>query len=120
MQERIAKLILTSDGPEIIIDLRKINGRKEHSNFTEFWDKINELFEEYQTVVHERRRGTYHYLTFAISIRELIEQVKQRKPDITTPSERWVRLQFTPQNPYTTQALRYTGRFPVKYMVQRR
>ena len=25
-----------------------------------------------------------------------------------------------PQNPYTTQALRYTGRFPIKYMVQRR
>ena len=87
MQERIAKLILTSDSPEIIIDLRKINGRKEHSNFNEFWDKINKLFEEYQTAVHERRRGTYHYLTFAISIRELIEQVKQRKPDITTPSE---------------------------------
>ena len=31
--------------------------------------------------------GTYHYLSFAISIRELTEQVKQRKPDITTPSK---------------------------------
>ena len=48
---------------------------------------INCLFEEYQTAVHERRRGTYHYLTFAIIIKELIEQVKQRKVDITTPSE---------------------------------
>ena len=87
MQERIAKFILTSDDPEIIIDLRKTNGRKEQSNFNEFWDKINKLFEEYQTVVYERRRGTYHYLTFAIIIKELIEQVKQRKVDITTPSE---------------------------------
>ena len=40
MQERIAKFILTSDDPEIIIDLRKTNGRKEQSNFNEFWDKI--------------------------------------------------------------------------------
>ena len=87
MQERIAKFILTSDDPEIIINLRKTNGRKEQSNFNEFWDKINKLFEEYQTVVYERRRGTYHYLTFAIIIKELIEQVKQRKADITTPSE---------------------------------
>ena len=25
------------------------------------WDEINKLFEEYQTAVHERRHGTYHY-----------------------------------------------------------
>ena len=77
MQERITKFILNSDDPEIIIDLRKTNGHKEHFNFDEFWDEINNLFEEYQTAIHERRHGTYHYLPFAISIRELIEQVKQ-------------------------------------------
>ena len=38
MQERIAKFTLTSDDSEIIIDLRKNNGHKEHSNFDEFWD----------------------------------------------------------------------------------
>ena len=41
MQERIAKFILTSDDPEIIIDLRKTNRHKEHSNFYEFWDENN-------------------------------------------------------------------------------
>ena len=85
MQERIAKFISTSDDPDILIDLRKTSGHKEHSNFDEFWDKINELFEEYQTAIYERR-----HLPFAISIRELIEQVKQRKPEIITPSEEWV------------------------------
>ena len=77
MQECIAKFILTSYDPEIIIDLRETNGHKEHSNFDEFWDKTNKLFEEYQTAIDERRRGTYHYLAFAISIRERIEQGKQ-------------------------------------------
>ena len=100
--------------------MRETNGHKEHSNFDEFWDKTNKLFEEYQTAIDERRHGTYHYLPFAISIRERIEQGKQWKPDITTPSEEWVWLQFMPQNPYTTQALRYTGWFPIKYMVQHR
>ena len=52
MQEHIAKFILTSDDPEIITDLRKTNGHKEHSNFDEFWDEINKLFKEYQTAVH--------------------------------------------------------------------
>ena len=99
MQKHITKFILTSDDPEIIIDLRKTNGHKEHSNFDEFWGKINKLFKEHQTAIHERRHGNYHYLPFAISIRELIEQVKQRKLDITTPSEEWVRLQLTLQNP---------------------
>ena len=60
MQERIAKFILTSDDPEIITDLRKTNGHKEHSNFDEFWDEINKLFKEYQTAIHKRRHGTYH------------------------------------------------------------
>ena len=73
MQERITKFILTLDDPEIIIDLRKTNGHKEYYNFDEFWDEINKLVKEHQTVVHERRHGTYHYLPFAISIRELTE-----------------------------------------------
>ena len=59
-------------------------------------------------------------LPSAISITELIEQPKQRKPDITTLSEEWVWLKLMPQNPYMTKALRYTQQFPIKYMVQRR
>ena len=78
------------------------------------------LFEEYQTAVHERRHGDTSYLPFAISIRELIERVKRRKPAILSPSEEWVRLQFNPSNPYSNNALKHTGRFPIKYMVQRR
>lgn len=34
------------------------------------------------------------------------------------PSEKWIRLQFWPRNPYATSALRYTGKFKVKYAVQ--
>ena len=34
------------------------------------------------------------------------------------PSQDWIRLQFWPSNVYTEQALRYTGRFNVKFGVQ--
>ena len=33
-------------------------------------------------------------------------------------SDEWLRLQFWPRNPYSHSALRYTGRFQVKYAVQ--
>ena len=75
-------------------------GKKNIPSLMDFGMKFTKLFEEYQTTVHERRHGTYHYLPFAVSIRELIEQVKRRKPDIAVPSEEWVRLQFTPTNPF--------------------
>ena len=37
-----------------------------------------------------------------------------------TPSEEWVRLQFSPINPYTNIAIKYTEHFETKYTVQRR
>ena len=91
--------------------MRKTNGHKEHSNFDEFWDEINKLFEEYQTVVHERRYGTFHYLPFAISVREQIEQVKQRRSDITMPSEDGIQLQFTPKIPIQHEHLDTQDKF---------
>ena len=49
-----------------------------------------------------------------------MERVQKRKPDIAIPSEEWVRLQFVPRNPNAHTALRYTGRFPIKFQLQRR
>ena len=60
------------------------------------------------------------YLPFAISIRKLVERVVKRRSGIDVPSLEWVRLQFTPTNPYTNSALKYTSRFEIKFMVQRR
>ena len=37
-----------------------------------------------------------------------------------TPSQEWVRLQFSSINPYTNIAVKYTGRFEIKYTLQRR
>ena len=55
-----------------------------------------------------------------LSIRELVDRVKRRRPDIAVPSHEWVRLQFSPTNPYADSAMKYTARFEIKYMVQRR
>ena len=69
----------------------------------------------------DRRHGEVTYLPLAISISDLIRQIKEKLPERTKcPSESWVRLQFWPTNPYYKSAVNYTGRFPVKYSVQQR
>ena len=119
-QKRVAQFIQQCDEADILIDLRKLNGKPNSSKFDPFWDEVNVLFNEYQAAVQERRQGQYLYLPFAISVSDLINQIKTRKPDVDCPSAEWVRLQFTPCNPYTKSALKHTGRFPIKFAVQAR
>ena len=108
----------SSEEEELVCaDLRCMNGDPGSTVYNDFWKELDSLFTEYQAAVHERRHGNVLYLPFAISIRELIDRVKMRKPDIKIHSEQWVRLQFQPKNPLS---LSHTSRFDIKYQVQRR
>ena len=103
--------------------MMKLNG-KTGTSFTEFWDEVKKLFTEYEGSVQERRHGSFSYLPFVISIRELIDRVMKRpgpaRPGILVPSAEWVRLQFAARNTYHRSALFHTGRFDMKFQVQRR
>lgn len=69
----------------------------------------------------DHRHDTITHLAKAISIRDLLEQVKSRcPPDTLIPSLEWLRLQFWPKVPRTHAAIHYTGRLNVKFMVQQR
>ena len=118
-RNRIAEFLASNDEEGIITDLRRLN-RKKVTNFGEFWDEVDKLFSEYGASVHERRHGTFLYLPFAISVRELVERIEKRRSEIAVPSEEWVRLQFSPTNSRHRSALSYTGRFNIKFQVQRR
>ena len=125
MEERITQAIMELEDPEIILDLRKNNG-KVGSSYDDFWEELQHYLDEIITPVNERRHGNTMYLPIAISIRDLRERICDRLakkfPNDTkpTPSDEWIRLQFWPKNPYSSSALRYTGRFEVKYSVQSR
>ena len=125
VDERVAEAIIELQDPEIIMDLRKNNG-KVQSSFEDFWSELQKYLDEIITPVNERRHGDTMYLPIAISVHDLHEIASERltkafpgeeKP---IPSDEWIRLQFWPRNPYTTTSLRYTGRFEVKYAVQAR
>ncbi|XP_055999413.1 uncharacterized protein LOC130048586 [Ostrea edulis] len=120
VDERFLKFILSSDDEDLIVDLRKNNGRPCDPKLQPFWDELAKLLEEVSTV-DDRRQHSTSYLPFAISIDDLREQVKARlPPGDPTPSNSWIRLNFMPSNPMAKTAANYTGRFNVKYAVQQR
>ena len=92
-QKQIALFVSEQDEPDILLDLRVLNGKPNSTKYDEFWDEIQALFNEYETAVHERRHGNILYLLFAISVCELVDRVKSRKPNIDVPSTEWVHLQ---------------------------
>lgn len=119
-RQRLVEILASHDDEGLVTDMRAFNGKEGSIVFEEFWNEIQLLFDEYMAAVHERRHGSHLYLPFAISVRELIEKVKKRKPDVKVPSEEWVRLQFQPENPFSLSAMAHTGRFNIKFQVQRR
>ena len=51
----------------------------------------------------------------------MIDRAKARCPESTDiPWKDLVRLQFTPQNPYSSRALSFTSQFNVQFKIQRR
>ena len=105
---------------DVVLDLRREN-RGQESQYDAFWSECqNYLSEDIGIAVDERRHGNVTHLARAISIRDLIEQVKARCPEGTLiPSHEWCRLQFWPKT-RTHMSLHHTGKFALKFMIQQR
>ncbi|XP_070538845.1 uncharacterized protein [Ptychodera flava] len=120
VQERL-HLLLSSQDPDIVHDLRLLNeGRA--GVYDKFWDETEKyLNEKSMKAVDDRRHGTVCHMSVAISLPDLHEHVVARLPPNTqVPSLQWLYLQFMPQNKFSTRATIYTGRFNLKFMVQSR
>ena len=120
VDERVTKFLLESYDVDLIYDLRSKNGRPKDATLDLFWEELDKYLAEI-TAVHERRHRDTLYMPFAISAKDLIEQIKKRLPDGTpVPSISWLKLNFQPSNPYHRAAMNYTERFKVRYSVQQR
>ncbi|CAJ0824720.1 14777_t:CDS:2 [Entrophospora sp. SA101] len=125
IQERI-KLMLDTQDPDIMIDLRKTIGERS-TKFDIFWDEMEDYFNENSPSVHERRYTTTLYMPIAMSVNDLLQTILERlrnkyngdiPPEIEIPSNEWVRLQFWPKSEFARS--RNTGRFRIRYKVQAR
>ena len=123
VDERI-RLALELGDPDITIDLRE-HGSGRPNKYDIFW-KIADQFlagkaADAVTAVDERRHDTIVHLATAISVNDLLHQIEHECPSETPiPSEQWLRLQFWPKNPTRLSSLQFTGRLPLKFMIQTR
>ncbi|WAQ99742.1 hypothetical protein MAR_024115 [Mya arenaria] len=120
VDNRFLKFLSTCDDEELVVDLRKHNGRLADPKFDPFWAELEKYLEEH-TVVDDRRATSTSYMPLAISVDDLRSKILERLPVNTpAPSASWIRLNFMPSNQFSVSALNYTGRFNVKYAVQQR
>jgi len=123
VDKRVKQLLdMEPEDPRTISDLADTESPERRTKFDIFWSECSKfLAEGVGEAVDDRRHGTVTHLAKAISIRDLLEQVKSRCPPNTqVPSLEWLRLQFWPKIPRTHTAKHYTGRLNVKFMVQQR
>ena len=91
-----------------------------------FWEELGYYIEELAPAVDDRRHSETPHMPVSISLHHLLTLVKSRmqqkypndESKLQVPSVEWLRLQFWPNNPYSTAALRHTGRINLKYRVQ--
>ncbi len=106
---------------DVIIDLRHLNtGRK--SIYDAFWLECSKFIQERvgQAVDDHRHQHVTHF-AIAISVPDLISQVKKNLPAGTAiPCESWVCLQFWPKNRHLRSSCHYSGKLDIKFMVQSR
>jgi hypothetical protein len=76
---RVSKFLLNSDDPKLLIGLRALNGRVEDPKYDPFLEEMQKFLDE-KSVVHERRQNEIAYMPFAISVRDVREQVLCRMP----------------------------------------
>ena len=106
IDDRVAHFVLLADDPDVILDLRVLNGQPGSTRFDLFWNECQKFFDEHVAAVSERRHGDYLYLPFAISVEDLLQQIKAHLPvDTPIPSSEWLRLQFWPTDPYRPVAV---------------
>ena len=111
VDERVAQAILKVDEPDILLDLRRCNGKPNATTFNAFWQELAAFFEKINPAVDEMRHGDTLHMPFTVSIRHLRDMIEQRLhqkfPDSTPAilSTEWIRLQFWPSNAYTDRAI---------------
>ena len=77
---RVSKFLLDSDDPNLILDLRKNNGRVQDPKFEPFWDEAKKYFDE-KSVVHERWHNEIVYMPFAVPVRDFRQQIISKMPE---------------------------------------
>ena len=115
------QVALQTRDADFVYDLRHLNeGRR--VQYDAFYDAAKAYIErEALAAADERRHNETCAMALAISVRDFCDRVAETLPPEThIPSVQWLAFQFAPKNPFTRAAALYTGRLPVRFLVQSR
>lgn len=117
VKERLRLIFLGETG--LIPDLRALNPGRPLGTYDTYFEKFAEVINEVMAA-DDRRHGEAHLAPWT-SLRDLMAQTAEHLDENTPiPSQSLIRIEFTPKNPYTHSALRFTDKFNVQYKIQRR
>ncbi len=81
VDDRVAAALLDLDDPQIIIDLRELNGNPKSMTFDIFWEELSQYLEETTVAVDERWHSDVMHMPLAISVRHLRDIIVERLQD---------------------------------------
>ena len=112
------QLAIESKDADLVIDLHHLNKGRPGDTSDIFFKELANMF--YQiTAADDRRHGVCHMSEF-LSIRDLINQVREKIPDSAPiPSMSTVIHSFAPPNMYAKILQNYTRKTNLKFVVQR-
>ena len=120
VNERV-QAFLDCEDEDIIWDLR-VHNAGQPEKYTVFFEHCQQyLNNRAELAANERHHDTVVHMGTPMSAATLLKDVSEMCPPGTPiPSVKWLALQFWPKDPTKKNAMQYTGRFEVKYMVQAR
>ena len=78
VDERVTRALLDVSDPDIVLDLRRSNGKPNNTIFDSFWSELQTYLDEINPAVDERRHGKTLHMPFAISLCHLQEIITER------------------------------------------
>jgi hypothetical protein len=120
---------LATDGDEadaVLVDMRRLNKSEEH--YDVFWEVMAEFLDQHEMKVQARRHGTTCDTPIAWSISSLKKEIIEFASNPTehnhsfspllpdqVPSDQWVRMSFSPSNPWVSAAKYYQCKFDIRF-----
>ena len=112
------------DEPDILLTLKTLNGKPNATSINKSWEELLTYLENIYPAVNDCRHGSTLHMPTAISIGDLRDNITERlhtrspEEEPSLPFSGWVKLQFAPRIPYSSNSLHRTGRFEVKFTIQ--
>ena len=113
------QLATESEDADLVIDLHHLNKRRPGDTSDVFFTELAYMVDQI-TTADDRRHGVSHMSEF-LSIRDLINQVKEKIPEGSPISSvSTVIHSFTPTNMYAKTSQYYTRKTNLKFVIQHR